>query len=226
MSTAAASDDNLQRVDLGGLIYEIPRTATAAEYEQVLAASPFRIEWIAIPRTRPPIGRLRAMAGGSYRHAEIVSNLVFALRTALDGGPDDCRVRPQDARIRVGVGDDARECYPDLVVHCEAVEFVEGRTDVSTNPTLLIEVTSPGTEATDRGEKYLAYTSLPSLREYVLVSQSQHRVERFVRRCDDWLFSVTIGPDAAVTLDSLGVTVPMAALYRGITVDPPPEPGE
>lgn len=49
--------------------------------------------------------------------------------------------------------------------------------DVITNPTLLLEVLSEGTESFDRGEKASGYRSIPSLQHHVLVSQTERHVE-------------------------------------------------
>ncbi len=47
------------------------------------------------------------------------------------------------------------------------------------NPSVIIEVLSPGTEAYDRGEKFKCYRTIPALQEYVLVSPRQVLVERY-----------------------------------------------
>jgi Uma2 family endonuclease len=40
--------------------------------------------------------------------------------------------------------------------------------DVLVNPTLIVEVLSPSTEAYDRGEKFLRYQELASLTDYTV----------------------------------------------------------
>ena len=50
-----------------------------------------------------------------------------------------------------------------------------------TNPVLVIEVLSDSTESYDRGEKFAHYMRLPSLKEYVLISQVERHVEVFRR---------------------------------------------
>ena len=46
---------------------------------------------------------------------------------------------------------------------------------------LLVEVLSESTEAYDRGEKFAHYMRVPSLRAYILVAQTQRRIEVFHR---------------------------------------------
>ena len=52
---------------------------------------------------------------------------------------------------------------------------------VSANPVLILEVLSDSTETDDRGEKWAHYQRIPTLREYVLFSQSVRRVEVYSR---------------------------------------------
>jgi Uma2 family endonuclease len=113
-------------------------------------------------------GYLYAMTGASDRHEEIALNLASALRVHLKSAP--CRVYKGDLKIRVA--DDF--FYPDVFVRCS-----EERGDpyFKTDPVLIAEVLSPGTQRYDRGDKRLAYLSLPSLREYVLIAQDRMQVD-------------------------------------------------
>jgi Uma2 family endonuclease len=80
------------------------------------------------------------------------------------------------------------------------------------NPTVIIEVLSDSREAYDRGKKFEIYRRIPSLREYLLVSQHKPQIEQFIRQTSgEWLLRDVQGMDANVTLPSLGVTV---ALYE------------
>jgi Uma2 family endonuclease len=87
-------------------------------------------------------------------------------------------------------------------------------------------VTSPSTEADDRGRKFTLYRGLTSLREYLLVSQQQPEVETYFRQPDGiW----AIGPryatlQTAVGIGSLKIEIPMAEIYAGVEFVPPPLP--
>ena len=83
-----------------------------------------------------------------------------------------------------------------------------------TNPTLLVEVLSPSTEQEDRGSKWQHYQLVPSLTEYVLVSQSEPRVERY-RRLDSGAWEYSDVTEGEVHL-STGATLDLAALYDGL----------
>jgi Uma2 family endonuclease len=61
--------------------------------------------------------------------------------------------------------------YPDLVAFCAEHEFLNGRSVVLLNPSLIVEVISDSTEGYDRGGMIALYRQIPNLREYLLVSQ-------------------------------------------------------
>lgn len=113
-------------------------------------------------------GCLYAMTGASDRHEELTANLLAILHSHLKGS--GCRVYGSNLKIRIG--DDF--LYPDLFVRC-ATE--RGDPFFKTDPTLVVEVLSPSTQEYDRGDKRLAYQSLATLQEYVLVAQDTPAVE-------------------------------------------------
>ena len=85
------------------------------------------------------------------------------------------------------------------------------------NPVLILEVLSPSTSTYDRGDKLDLYLSIPSLEEYLLVHSETHRVERYRRQGDVWLYESVCGLDASVEV--LGGQVSLDDLYVGITVE-------
>src|SRR5580693_9035962 len=106
-------------------------------------------------------GEMFAMAGNTRQHLRIVSNLVYRQRIALEGRP--CEAWSNE--IRVKASEDAY-VYPDMVVICGEPEFVDDRFDTLTNPVVVFEVLSSSTKNLDRGEKFVSYRKLPSLRYY------------------------------------------------------------
>lgn len=98
------------------------------------------------------------------------------------------------------------------------MQFHDEHRDVLLNPTVIIEVLSPTTEALDRGEKWARYqTWLPSLTDYLLVSQSRPLIEHYRRQPDrGWLYSSVDGLDASVSLASIGRTLRLADVYERI----------
>jgi Uma2 family endonuclease len=147
---------------------------------------------------------LYAMTGSSDRHEEIAVNLVTALQIHLRG--TGCRVYKGDLKIRVV--DDFY--YPDVFVRCSGER---GHPYFKTDPVLIAEVLSPGTQRYDRGDKRLAYFSLPSLQEYVLIAQDRFMVEVYRRGAVDPCERLERADDE-LRLESVGLTMKLAELYE------------
>jgi Uma2 family endonuclease len=143
--------------------------ASYAEYLALEASSELRHEYIA--------GAIVAMAGGSIEHGRIIAQLQYLLRVALAG--KRCAVLASDVRVRIRAAD--RATYPDLMVVCDEIKRDPDDPNAIVNPTAIIEVLSDSTAAFDREDTSADYRRLLSLREYVLVSQRERRVELFRR---------------------------------------------
>ena len=168
-------------------------------------------------------GETFAMAGASRPHNRVKDNLIGELHARFKGGP--CQTFSSDQRVlvdRTGL-----YTYPDLVIVCGEVETAEHDDDTVTNPRVVVEVLSPSTERYDRTTKFRHYQQMPSVQEYLLVSQAEPLCERFTRQDDgSWALVSFVGLDAAVELRSVGVRVPLADLYAGVEFPPPdPPPG-
>lgn len=181
---------------------------TPEEYLEIERAADIRHEFYN--------GQMYAMSGGSYRHALLIGNLVRELSNALR--KRRCKVMGSD--LRTCVSPDGLYTYPDIVVICGDPKFLDNRTDTVLNPNLLIEVLSPSTESQDRGFKSAQYRTLESLEEYMLVSQTEPRVEVFRRQPGShWLLTDFVGIDAACELTSVECTIPLADVYDQITFE-------
>jgi Uma2 family endonuclease len=190
---------------------------TPEQYLELERASEFRSEYYA--------GHMYAMSGGSYPHALIIGNMVFALKTAI--GKRRCSVTPSDLRLRVS--QNGLYTYPDLVVVCGEPKFADDQKDTLLNPALIVEVLSRSAEAYDRGFKAAQYRTIASLQEYVLVSQTEPRVETFRRQLGGaWLMSESFGLETGCRLDSLDCQIALADIYGQVTFSPdeaiPPRP--
>lgn len=158
-------------------------------------------------------GEVVAMSGASRTHNRIAANLLASLHAQTRRSR---RCRPYMADMRLRVADTGLFTYPDLVVTC-GEERLEEDDLVLTDATLIVEVLSPSTEVFDRGEKWARYRRLESLAEYLLVSQDQVRVERFVRgEGDTWIFSETRDLDDVLDLQSIDCRLALADLYDDV----------
>lgn len=158
-------------------------------------------------------GEIFAMAGGSRRHARICDNLVARMLEKLRGGP----CHPYSSSLRVKVEATGLTTYPDLSIVCGEEKFDDQEKDTLLNPRLIFEVLSPSTERYDRGRKFNNYKQIPTLEEYLLISQTDPRVERITRQGDiGWVLAVTLGLDATVDFPTLGCSLSLAEIYEGV----------
>ena len=159
-------------------------------------------------------GEVFSMSGVSAEHDQIESNLHFHLRTKLTGR--NCRVFLANMRIKVPTAPPYR--YPDLSALCGEAQYEKiGGIDALTNPSLIVEVLSPSTEAYDWGEKFLRYKSIPSFSEYLLVAQHQPLVTQFVKQSSgDWIRYDFADLSDNVKLHSLNCEMNLSEIYQDI----------
>ena len=156
-------------------------------------------------------GEIHAMAGASEEHGLIAGNLFFALRQHVGSGP--CKVFISDMKVRLEIARDDIFYYPDVLVTCDPAD---SQRYYKTRPQFIAEVLSPETERFDRREKFLSYIRLPSLSEYLLVSQSTPLATLF-RRERDWE-PEHLGVGQELVLPSLQFRLPISSLYAGVNL--------
>jgi Uma2 family endonuclease len=155
-------------------------------------------------------GEVFAMTGATAEHNAIVANIVGELRAQMKGRP--CQVYANDMKVLIRSANAGK--YPDLVAFCGEPHLLDGRRDVLLNPSLIVEVLSDSTEAYDRGAKFALYRQIPSLKEYLLVSQGQVLVELYSRGEDGrWVLSDYRALTDRVLLPGLDCTLELAEVY-------------
>jgi Uma2 family endonuclease len=154
-----------------------------ADYFEAESAGDERHEWID--------GAVYAMSRGTPEHGRLVSAINGELRAALKGQcavySESTMLYVQDANVST-YGDGSVVCGPVLTM--AVMRNGKSLGEAITNPTVIVEVLSPATERYDRQEKFGYYKQLPTLQEYVLVSQDRRRIEVFRRPSDNrgaWL---------------------------------------
>ncbi len=159
-------------------------------------------------------GEVFAMAGASEAHNLIADNITFALRERLRG--QGCRAYSSDMRVKVAAN--GLYTYPDSVVACPPIEFEDEERITLLNPQVIVEVLSESTQNYDRTRKFDLYRELPSLRQYVLISQDGFRVDSYQRQQDGiaWLMLPLSGADAVLEIPAVGCVVPFAEIYRDV----------
>jgi Uma2 family endonuclease len=155
-------------------------------------------------------GHVYAMVGARKPHGVVAGNLLTLLNNHLQDSP--CIALQSDTKVHLAEAD----CYyyPDVVVTCDERDL--STTDEFVRfPKLVIEVLSKSTASFDRGDKFADYQTSPVLEEYVLVSQTEPKVECFRKTEAGWV-GQTYGPAETVCLKSVGLSVAIAAIYRKV----------
>jgi Uma2 family endonuclease len=187
---------------------ENPAPMTEAEYLALEASSEYKHEYSQ--------GSVYAMTGGSIRHGVITVNIGTQLNNQLANR--DCTVTSSDVRIYIARKQAYR--YPDVMVFCGDPAYVRERIDTISNPVVLIEVLSPSTALVDRNDKLLEYTRVESLQAYLLVSQHEPRIERYMRHeSGEWLYTIASGLDSEIALPAIGCTLALSKVYQKVTFD-------
>lgn len=155
-------------------------------------------------------GIAQMMAGGTMAHSLISTNILSALRPSLRGS--SCR--PNGSDLRVPIPNRGNSRYPDITVDCG--QYVPTSHDAA-KPTVIFEILSESTKWYDLNQKVEDYGSLPTVQQYICISQSEVRLNvwkrehdgRFVKQPD------ITDPHASVDLESLTASLPLEAIYEG-----------
>lgn len=177
---------------------------TVEEYLAFEVESPVKHEYVA--------GELFTMSGVTTRHNLINLNLAQLFRTAAKRR--GCRVFMAEVMLRAATD---RFYYPDLVVACGNAGEVERIVD---QPTIVVEVTSPSTRATDRREKLEAYQRMPSLKAYVIVEQRRRQLLLYARMTNgEWSREEILG-SGEVAIAALGLRLTLDEIYDDVPLPP------
>jgi Uma2 family endonuclease len=162
-------------------------------------------------------GQIYAMSGASREHNLIAFNLARELGTQLRGR--QCEAYISDMRVKVSPT--GIYTYPDVSAVCGEPIFDDVQRDTLTNPSVIIEVLSPSTEAYDRGLKFAHYRRLTSLTDYVLVAQDRLSVEHYVRQSDtgdQWVLTEISDVNGILRLTSISCDLPLQAIYEKVEI--------
>jgi Uma2 family endonuclease len=185
-----------------------PKTLlTPEEYLAVERVAPYKSEYYD--------GEMFAMAGAREGHNLIATNAIRDLSQQVRSRP--CRAYGSDMKVRTAVG---LYAYPDASLVCGKPEFLDNIRDTLLNPSLIVEVLSPSTEAYDRGKKFELYQSIPALREYLLLASDRVHADLYVRQAGGlWLLSSAGDLDDVLTMESVGCSLKLADLYEKVEFD-------
>ncbi len=178
---------------------------TIDEYLELEIASEIRSEYCN--------GEIIPMTGGTPNHNDIAGNLYILLKSALKG--KDYRTFYVDQRL--WIPSVSLYTYPDVMVLPKPLELQTGRKDTVVNPYFIAEILSKSTQNYDRSEKFVAYRSIPTFQEYLLIDQYHIHVEHHVKTAaHQWLFSEYDDPTVTLSLSTLEVQIQISELYENI----------
>jgi Uma2 family endonuclease len=184
----------------------IPKTHfTESEYLALERAADYRSEYYR--------GEIFAMAGASNEHNLIVNNLNFHLFTHLRGR--GCRMYTFEMRLRINAT--RLYTYPDAMIVCGKSLYADDYVDTIVNPLIIVEVLSDSTESYDKGKKFDHYRQVPTVQEYILISQEIRQIERRVRvSASEWRLQVYDGLESVLPLDAIETSITLAQVYLDI----------
>jgi Uma2 family endonuclease len=177
------------------------------DFEELLLDKPEHEKWELIG------GRvIRGMVGARWEHKEIVLNITVALRNHFRSNGSPCKAYDETFCLKekaLGLA-----VFPDVLVFCR--RLMEGATHVS-DPVVLFEVLSSGTQKRDRHDKWMLYQKLPSLKHYVLVERDRAYADVFSRTAKDWdAYQSVEGLSEILRLPAIGFEMPLQEIYRDV----------
>jgi Uma2 family endonuclease len=158
-------------------------------------------------------GEIFAMVGAGRNHNRINVNLTRELGNDFKANQFACDLFSNDMRVKI----EDSYAYPDIVIFCGDAKFEDNEFDTLTNPVIIMEILSDSTEAFDRGDKFAYYRAIPTLKEYILISQKKIRVEQFILRDDNkWEYRSYEGTNLVLNMESIQCELPLSEIYLNV----------
>ena len=154
-----------------------------------------------------------SMAGAAKRHIIISRNIMRDIATALRG--KSCQ--PCGSDMRIFIPENTLYTYPDLSIICgDAMSMlIEENKEFASQPIVIIEILSPSTRAYDKGEKFVLYRAIPSLKEYILIDTDAVHIEAFrINERGNWELEEYKSLADKFPVPSVGIELFMQDIYE------------
>ena len=159
-------------------------------------------------------GQIYAMAGATPKHNDIAINVASSLHNQLRG--KSCVPRASDQRVKAGT----LQTYPDVVVACRPLQYDPNNANTLIDAVIIVEVLSRSTQSTDRNAKFTAYKQLPSLRHYLLISQTPFDVEHHFKDDNNVWQSESLDVAAAIVrLNAIDCQLSLNEIYEDVELN-------
>ena len=160
-------------------------------------------------------GEIFDMAGGSLNHSQLQMNFTRETGSFLKG--KTCKVHGSELRVHIPLN--TLYTYPDSQIICGDVRMLDDAFDTVINPVVIVEILSPSTQSYDRGEKFMLYRSIPTLKEYIMIDSLSIKVEHHIRQQNEnWLLKEYKSLSDTFLIQSINYAFPLDELYSGVEV--------
>lgn len=157
-------------------------------------------------------GEIFAMSGPKVIHNIIAGNVFGALKQRLKGKP----CRPFNSDQRVFIPENTLFSYPDISIVCGEIETRNNDEWNILNPSVIVEVLSSSTKSYDRGEKFMLYRDISSLKEYILVDSESIRIEAYgINNSGHWELEEYKKKEETLLVKTIQQSIPVAEIYEG-----------
>jgi len=157
-------------------------------------------------------GKIVPKAAANRWHNIIMTNFVVAIGSRIHRSK--CELYAGDMQVRVGQNS---ICFPDVVVVYGEPEFVDQNAQVLKNPTVIAEIFSGVAKTTDRTQKLEGFLANPTIKECLLVNESEMRVEHYARQNPkQWIYRIYNERDDVISLDSIQCKLSLADVYAQV----------
>jgi Uma2 family endonuclease len=181
------------------------RYYTPEEYLELEEAADYKSEY--------RNGDIVPMTGGTTNHNKIALNFAANLKFGLKGQKYDIYI----GDVQLWIPRYRQYTYPDVMVIQGEPIYTGTNTTTVMNPLLIAEVLSKSTKNYDQGDKFLYYRSIPELREYILIDQSQYHLMQYVKTAEgQWLFTEFEAEDSVLSLQSVDFKIAFNDLYESV----------
>lgn len=158
-------------------------------------------------------GEIFAMSGSKVPHNTISVNIIAILKQKLKG--KSCK--PFNSDQRIYIPENSLFTYPDISIICGEIITLNNDDWNILNPSVIIEVLSPGTKDYDRGGKFKLYRDIATLKEFILVDAETVNIEAFrINESGYWELEEYKKIDATLLVKTVQVNIPVAEIYEGI----------
>lgn len=157
-------------------------------------------------------GRILPTSSSNRTHNLIVSNITIAVGSRLNGNKAEIYVSNMCVQVSP-----TRFSYPSMVIVSGEPAFLDNKSDVLLNPTIVVEIYSKSTSFHDKTEKLEAFLAMNSIREYLLVKEDEMRIEHYTKQnAKQWIYRIYNDRDEVISLDAINCKVSMPEVYTQI----------